>query len=93
MGTSFRNLTAGNHHFGDSIQKVGRQGGRQERKRSRVLVMSWELGNTPGEPDPSPLQCSRLKPSYEFHFEGLSDFSSSVEELVQIQEYVNEIKI
>ena len=31
-------------------------------------------------------QCSRLKPSYEFHFEGLSNFSFSVEELVQMQD-------
>ena len=31
-------------------------------------------------------QCSRLKPSYEFHFEGLSNFSSSIEGLVQIQD-------
>ena len=29
-------------------------------------------------------QCSRLKPSYGFHFEGLSNFSPSVEGLVQI---------
>ena len=29
-------------------------------------------------------QCWRLKPSYEFHFEGLSNFSPSVEGLVQI---------
>ena len=33
------------------------------------------------------MQCSRLKPSYEFHFEGLSYFSLSVEELVQIQDF------
>ena len=33
-------------------------------------------------------QCSRLKPSYEFHFEGLSNFSPSVEVLVQIQKYI-----
>jgi hypothetical protein len=31
-------------------------------------------------------QHSRLKPSHEFHFEGLSNFSSSVEGLVQIQD-------
>ena len=31
-------------------------------------------------------QRSRLKPSYEFHFEGLSNFSLSIEELVQIQD-------
>ena len=31
-------------------------------------------------------QWSRLKPSYEFHFEGLSNFSPSVEGLVQIQD-------
>ena len=31
-------------------------------------------------------QCSRLKSSYELHFEGLSHFSSSVERLVQIQD-------
>ena len=31
-------------------------------------------------------QCSRLKPSYEFHFEGFSNFSPSVEGLVQIQD-------
>ena len=38
MGTSLGNLTAGNHHFGDSIQKqAGREAGRQ---RSRVPVMS-----------------------------------------------------
>jgi hypothetical protein len=30
-------------------------------------------------------QCSRLKPSYEFHFQGLSNFSSSVWRLIQIQ--------
>ena len=32
------------------------------------------------------LLCSRLKPSYEFHFEGLSSFSSSIEGLVQIED-------
>ena len=31
-------------------------------------------------------RCSRLNPSYEFHFEGLSNFSLSVEGLVQIQD-------
>ena len=31
-------------------------------------------------------QWSRLKPSLEFHFEGLSNFSSSVEGLVKIQD-------
>ena len=31
--------------------------------------------------------CSRLKPSYEFHFEGLSNFSSSTKRLVQIQDF------
>ena len=31
-------------------------------------------------------QCSRLKPSYEFHFGGLSNFRPSVEGLVQIQD-------
>ena len=31
-------------------------------------------------------QCSRLKPSYEFHFEGLSNLSALVEGLVQIQD-------
>ena len=30
-------------------------------------------------------QCSRLKPLYEFHSEGLSNFSPSTEKLVQIQ--------
>jgi hypothetical protein len=30
-------------------------------------------------------QCSRLKPSYELHFKGLSNFSPSAEGLVQIQ--------
>ena len=30
-------------------------------------------------------QCSRLKPSYEFHFEGLSNIGATVEGLVQIQ--------
>ena len=30
--------------------------------------------------------CSRLKASYEFHFEGLSNFSPSVKGLVQIQD-------
>ena len=38
-----------------------------------------------------------MQPSYEFHFEGLSNFSSSVEELVQIEDvnpriYINEIQ-
>ena len=33
-------------------------------------------------------QCSRLNPSYEFHFEELSNLSPLVERLVQIQ-YVN----
>ena len=37
-------------------------------------------------------QWSRSMPSYEFHFEGLSNFSTSVECLVQIQEYENEIQ-
>jgi hypothetical protein len=32
------------------------------------------------------MQYSRLKPSYKFHFEGLSNFSPLVEELVQIQD-------
>ena len=31
-------------------------------------------------------KCSRSKPSYEFHFEGFSNFSSLVEGLVQIQD-------
>ena len=31
----------------------------------------------------SPTRCSRLKPSYEFHFEKLPYFNSSVEGLVQ----------
>ena len=31
-------------------------------------------------------QCSRLKPSYEFHFEGVSNFNASVEGLVQMQD-------
>ena len=31
------------------------------------------------------MQCSILKPSYEFHFEGLSNFNAAVEGLVQIQ--------
>ncbi len=31
-------------------------------------------------------QCSRLMPSNDFHFEGLSNFSPSVERLVQIQD-------
>ena len=31
-------------------------------------------------------QCSRLKPPYEYHFEGFSNFSSSVEGLVEIQD-------
>ena len=39
-----------------------------------------------GEPGNRPSQCSRLKPSYEFHIEGLLDFSSSVEGLVEIQD-------
>ena len=34
----------------------------------------------------SPPKCSRLKPSYEFHFEELSNFSLSVEGLVQFQD-------
>ena len=37
-------------------------------------------------------QCSRLKPSYEFHFEGLSNFSTSIEELVQVQDVNPRIK-
>ena len=32
------------------------------------------------------LQCSKLKPSYEFHFEGLSNFNPSTEGFVQIQD-------
>ena len=31
-------------------------------------------------------QCSRLMPSYQFRFEGLSNFSLSFERLVQIQD-------
>ena len=31
-------------------------------------------------------QCSKLKPSYEFHVEGLSNFNSSIEGLAQIQD-------
>ena len=31
-------------------------------------------------------QCSRLKPSYEFHFEGLPDFNPLIEGLVQNQD-------
>ena len=31
-------------------------------------------------------QCSRLKPSHKFHFEGLSNFTSLVEGLVQIRD-------
>ena len=32
------------------------------------------------------LKCSRLKPSYEVHLEGFSNFSPSVEGYVQIQD-------
>ena len=32
------------------------------------------------------IQCSRLKSSYEFHFEGLSNFNPSAEGLVCIQD-------
>ena len=35
---------------------------------------------------PPSIQCSKLKPSYEFHFEGLWNFCPSVEGLVQIQD-------
>lgn len=35
---------------------------------------------------PSLMQCSRLRPSYEFHFERLSKFSPSVDGLVHIQD-------
>ena len=38
----------------------------------------------PGGPEQN--QCSRLKPSYESHFEGLSNFSPSVKGLVQNQD-------
>ena len=36
--------------------------------------------------EPCPKQCSRLKPSYEFHFERISNFSPSIDGLVQIQD-------
>ena len=36
--------------------------------------------------DTTRMQCSRLKPSYEFHFEGLSNFNSSIKGLVRIQD-------
>jgi hypothetical protein len=52
---------------------LGRTGGR--------LVI-----DEPVEFEKEPVQCSRLKPSYEFHYEGLSNFSPSVEVLVQIQD-------
>ena len=42
---------------------------------------SWLVCESSG-----PYQWSRLEPSYEFHFEGLSKFSPSVEGLVQIQD-------
>jgi hypothetical protein len=50
----------------------------------------WLVGpctsHTPITPFPSDSnQGSRLKPSYEFQFEGLSNFKPSVEGLVQIQ--------
>ena len=32
------------------------------------------------------IQCSKSKPSYEFHFEGLSNNSPSIDGLVQIQD-------
>ena len=38
-------------------------------------------------------QCSRLKHSYEFHFEGLSNFSSSIERLLQIQRQSKNIEM
>ena len=40
----------------------------------------------PSSSDKHWVRCSRLKPSYEFHSEGLSNFSPSVERLVQIQD-------
>jgi hypothetical protein len=36
--------------------------------------------------EPMTRKCSRLKSSYEFYFEGLSNFSPSIEGPVQIQD-------
>jgi hypothetical protein len=45
-----------------------------------VLLISTEWLANGGLP-----QCSKLNLSYEFHFEGLSNFSCLVEGLIQIQ--------
>jgi hypothetical protein len=48
-------------------------------------VWAYIVGRDPCDSKSSRLhQCSRLKPSYEFHFEGLSNVSPVVERLVQI---------
>ena len=56
----------------------------------RVQEVGWWVGDDPTNirTTVGSYQWSRLKPSNEFHFEGLSNFSLSVEGLVQIQ-YIN----
>jgi hypothetical protein len=63
--------------------------GRDNKTRSGSLTQPWacqspsmQLSLRAVGPEVKP----SLKPSYEFHFEGLSNFSTSVEELVQIQD-------
>jgi hypothetical protein len=56
--------------------------------RARAIYNSaYETGHQNMRPTTMGLgQCSRLKPPYEFHFEGLSNFSASIEGLVRIQD-------
>jgi hypothetical protein len=59
----------------------------EENPKIRTHNPIW-LGNTRILTNDARNQCSRLKPWYEFHFEGLSNFILKVEGMVQIQ-YVN----
>ena len=67
--------------LGWGIRHVYSQGP-NERTHCLIILMKCTFLRTrvikPGD------QWSRLEPSYEFHFEGLSKFSPSVEGLVQI---------
>jgi hypothetical protein len=61
-------------------------------KEPLVPPLQHEKMGPPPPPNRPPNPGSRLKSSYEFHFEGLSIFSLLVERLVQIQEYRNEMQ-
>ena len=59
----------------------------ERRSRSKfALHYTWRQKETVCKCKMDVKQCSRLKPSNEFRFEGLTNFTSSVEGIVQIQD-------